>query len=287
MTTLLNHPSRRELIKTGLLTTIFASGLRLPHGLAATISDTPDPFRGLKVGITSYSVRKLGFDDAVKATRRIGVRYISLKDFHLPLKSTPEERREVARKLKEAGLILLGCGVVTMKNDEAEIRHAFEYAKDAGIATIVANPDPASLGILDRMVKEYNIRIAIHNHGPEDKRYPTPDVVATAIEGHDQRIGFCIDIGHTARAGVDPAAAIRKHARRLYEIHFKDVDRAVAEGKTVECGRGVIDLPAVLRALRDVKFQYHVALEYEKDADDPVPGMAESIGYIRGVLTTM
>ena len=280
-------PSRRDLIKAGALTAAFASGLRLPGGFGAAAAETPDPFRGLKVGITSYSVRKLSLDDAIKATQRVGVRYISLKDFHLSLKSTTEERRAVAQKLKDAGLVLLGCGVVSLKNDEAEIRHAFEYAKDAGIGTIVAKPDPASMPILDRMVKEYNIRVAIHNHGPEDKVYPTPDSAAQVIAGHDPRIGLCIDVGHTLRAGVNVADAIRKHAARLYDMHLKDVDRAEPKAKLTEVGRGVMDIPGILRALRAIKYQHHVALEYEKDADDPVPGMAESIGYIRGVLAMM
>jgi len=253
--------------------------------LAVKSVDQPaDPLRGLKLGITSYSLRKMNLDDAIKATKRLGVGYISLKDFHLPLKSTPDQRREVAGKIREAGLVLMGCGVVYMKNDEREIENAFEYAKDAGIPTIVASPDPAAMGIVDKMVKKYGIRIAIHNHGPEDKQYPTPDSVRKAIEGYDDRIGFCIDIGHTTRAGLNSAEEIRKNASRLYEIHFKDVDRAVAGGKTVEAGRGVIDIPAVLGALREIKFQGNVALEFEKDADDPLAGMAESVGYARGVL---
>jgi len=145
----------------------------------------------------------------------------------------------------------------------------------------------AAIPIVDRMVKEFDIKIAIHNHGPEDKNYPTPESVAKAIERYDTRIGLCIDIDHTTRAGLDPAKEIRRYASRLYELHYKDVDKAAREGKTIEAGRGVIDLPSVLKALLDMKFQYHVALEYEKDEHDPIPGMAESIGYTRGVLTMM
>ena len=280
--------SRRNVLKAGVLTAAYASGImRLPRVFGAGITNTSDRFRGLKIGVTSYSLRKMSLDDAIRATKRLGVRYISLKDFHLPMNSSPGERREVAGRIREAGLVLLGCGVVYMKNDEAAIRNAFEYARDAGISTIVASPDPAAMGILDRMVREYNIRIAIHNHGPEDNLYPTPDSVRSVIEAHDPRIGLCIDIGHTARAGLDVAGAIRKHFTRLYEMHFKDVDRAAAGGKTVEAGRGVIDIPAVLRALRELRYQYHVALEYEKDPDDPLPGMAESLGYTAGVLVTL
>jgi sugar phosphate isomerase/epimerase len=229
----------------------------------------------------------MSFDDAIKATRRLGLGYISLKDFHLPMNSTLEHRRDAAAKIKQAGLKLMGCGVVYMKNDEAQIRNAFEYARDAGVPTIVASPDPAAISIVDRMVKEFGIRVAIHNHGPEDKHYPTPESVAKAVDSYDPRIGLCIDIDHTTRAGLDPAKEIRRYGSRLYELHYKDVDKAAPEGKTIEAGRGVIDLPAVLKALLDIKFEYHVALEYEKDEYDPLPGMAESIGYTRGILSVM
>jgi sugar phosphate isomerase/epimerase len=229
----------------------------------------------------------MSLEDAIKATKRLGLTYISLKDFHLPMNSTAAERREVAEKVSQAGLRLMGCGVVYMKDDQQQVRSAFEYARDARIPTIVASPDPAAIPIVDRMVKEFDIKVAIHNHGPEDKKYPTPESVAKAIEGYDNRIGLCIDIDHTVRAGLDPSKEIRRYASRLYELHYKDVDKAAPGGKTIEAGRGVIDLPAVLKALLDIKFQYHVALEYEKDEYDPIPGMAESIGYTRGVLTMM
>jgi sugar phosphate isomerase/epimerase len=229
----------------------------------------------------------MSLDDAIKATRRLGLSYISLKDAHLPMNSTADQRREVAEKIKQAGLKLMGCGVVYMKNDRQEIRNAFEYARDAQIPTIVASPDPAAMDIVDGMVKEFDIKVAIHNHGPEDKHYPTPESVARAAEGRDPRIGLCIDIDHTTRAGLDPAREIRRYASRLYELHYKDVDKAAPGGKTIEAGRGVIDLPAVLKALLDIKFNYHVALEYEKDEYDPVPGMAESIGYTKGILAVM
>jgi inosose dehydratase len=281
-------PSRRNLLKAGAMTSVFVSGLSLSKTLyghpTAVISEKADPFRGLKFGITSYTTRKLTLDDTIKALKRIGLSYISIKDFHLALKSSKEERQIVAQKIKDAGLNLVGCGVITLK-DEAEMRNAFEYARDASIPTMIITLDPPNVPLLDKMVKEYNIRVAIHNHGPEDKRFPTPDSVAAAIEKYDQRIGLCIDIGHTIRAGVDPAQAIRKHAKRLYDLHLKDVTEAVAQGKNIECGRGVIDLVSVMKALRDIKYQDHVALEYEINAEDPLPGMAESIGYVKGILS--
>jgi len=278
--------TRRGLIKSGAAAAGFAAlGPSWHPSLGGAPSE--DRFRGLRVGITSYSVRRLSLDDAIKATRRLGLSYISLKDFHLPMKSTADQRREVADKVRQAGLKLMGCGVVYMKNDQQEIRNAFEYARDAGIPTIVASPDPQAMPIVDRMVKEFDIRVAIHNHGPEDKNYPTPESVAKAIGGYDSRIGFCIDIDHTTRAGLDPAREIRRYASRLYEMHYRDIDKAASGGKTIEAGRGVIDLVSVFKALLDIRFEYHVALEYEKDEYDPLPGMAESIGYTRGILAVM
>lgn len=289
MTTKTIAPSRRDLLKAGALTAL-ASSFGLSNNslidVAGAAAVNGDPFRGLKVGITSYATRKLSLDDTIKAVKRIGLSYISLKDFHLPLKSTKEERKAVGDKVRAAGLNLVGCGVIYLK-DEAETRNAFEYAKDAGIPTIVASLDPGSVEILDKFVKEYGTRVAIHNHGPEDKRFPTPDSVADAIAKLDSRIGLCIDIGHTIRTGNDPAQSIRKHAKRLYDLHLKDVTSTEPSGKNIECGRGVIDLPSVMKALLDIKYQNHVALEYEINAEDPVPGMAESIGYVKGILAGM
>jgi sugar phosphate isomerase/epimerase len=278
-------PSRRNLLKAGAMSVVCASGFGLSEKISgkSLTGEKMDPFRGLKIGVTSYATRKLSLDDTIKILKRLELNYISIKDFHLSLRSAKEERQAVAQKIRAAGLNLVGCGVINMK-DEAEMRNAFEYARDAGIPTIVCTLDPSNVAMLDKMVKEFGTRVAIHNHGPEDKKFPTPDSVAEAIARSDERIGLCIDIGHTIRAGVDPAQAIRKHAKRLYDLHLKDVTEAVPGGKNIECGRGVIDLPSVMKALRDIRYQNHVALEYEIHADDPLPGMAESIGYVKGIL---
>jgi sugar phosphate isomerase/epimerase len=137
------------------------------------------------------------------------------------------------------------------------------------------------------MVKKYDIRLAIHNHGPEDKLFPSPYDVWKAIEKYDARIGLCIDVGHTARAKVDPAEAIRKCRTRLYDLHMKDLANTEPKAANVEVGRGVLDIRGILRALIEIKYANQVAFEYEKDADDPIPGLAESVGYVRGLLAGM
>src|SRR5262249_47526078 len=208
--------------------------------------------------------------------------YISLKEVHLPLKSSRAQRQEAHKKIEAAGLILMGGGVIYIKNDPAEIRNVFEYAKDAGMPTIVCSPDPEALDGVEKMAKEYDLRIAIHNHGPTDKRYPSPLDVLRLVKDRDARMGICMDVGHTVRIGQDPVPVIEECAARLYDFHMKDVTSATAEGKSIEVGKGVIDIVEVLRALIKVKFPYHVALEYEANADNPMPGVIESYGYMWG-----
>ena len=243
-----------------------------------------DAWRGFKAGVASYTLRQLPLDQAIKAIQRLGLHYVSIKDFHLPLNSTPEQRREVAAKFKAAGITPLSCGNITMQNDEANIRQAFAYARDAGIPTIVCSPHPDSMPILDRMVQEFDIKIAIHNHGPEDKRFPSPYDAWKTVQNYDRRLGLCIDVGHTARAGVDPAEAILKCRERLYDLHMKDINSTAPNGGTVEGGRGVLDLSSILQALIKIRYPYLLSFEFEKDGPDSLPGLAETVGYTKGLL---
>ncbi len=252
-----------------------------PSGQAA------DPWLGLKVGVASYSFIRLPLDATIQGIRRVGVHYVSIKDAHLPLKSTAEQRKAVVARFRDAGITPLSCGNISMKGGESELRIAFEYARDAGIPTIVCSPTRESLPALERLVKEFDIKLAIHNHGPEDKLWPSPLDVWEAVEKLDERIGLCIDVGHTTRCGVDPVRAIGTCSPRLYDVHLKDLASRDAKAHVIEVGRGVLDIRGILRALRDSKFSGHVGLEHEKDMTDPLPGVAESIGYIRGTLAAM
>jgi sugar phosphate isomerase/epimerase len=246
-----------------------------------------DPWLGLKVGIASYSFNRLPLEAAIQGVRRVGVHYVSIKDAHLPMKSTADQRKAVVQKFRDAGITPISCGVVNMTDDPAQIRNAFEYARDAGIPTIVCKPTRDSLPYLDKLVNEFDLRLAIHNHGPEDKVWPSPLDVWEAIQKYDARIGVCIDVGHTARCGVDPVQAIRTCAPRLHDLHLKDISSKEGRSQPVEVGRGVLDIRGILRALLNISYSFHVGLEYEKDLGDPIPGVAESIGYIRGTLVAM
>jgi inosose dehydratase len=280
--------SRREWLAAGAAALAAGPIAGLTGGATRAIAnrmEARDPWRGLKVGVASYSLRRLPTDAAVAAIRRVGLRYASIKDAHLPFKTTAEERRAGAQKFRDAGVTPLSCGNITMRN-EAELRMYFEYARDAGLPTIVCTPDKKFLPALDRLVKEFDIKLAIHNHGPK-AAYASPYDVMKAVEPYDARLGLCIDVGHTLRAGVDPAEAIIKCRARLYDLHLKDLVSAAADAENAEAGRGVMNFKAIFRALLKINFQHLASIEYEKDADDPLPGLAESVGYLRGVMTEL
>ena len=242
--------------------------------------------RRFELGVASYTFRKFDLDETLAMTKRVGLRYICFKSFHLALDSTPAQIKEVVAKVKDAGLELYGGGVIYM-NNEAEVNQAFDYAKAAGMKVIVGVPKPELLKLVDKKVKEYDIKVAIHNHGPGDKIYPTPASAYEKIKNLDKRIGLCNDIGHTRRAGVDPAQSAEKFADRLLDVHMKDVSAAVAKGREVEVGRGVIDIPKFLRTLVKINYSGVVAFEYEKDPENLLPGLAESVGYVKGVLAAI
>jgi inosose dehydratase len=275
---------RREFLKSGawgLAASSFGVGVAGPvrRGKGGA---GPGKFR-FDLGLASYSLRAFNLDRTIDMTRRLALGRIVLKSMHLPLESSESEVTAAAGKVRAAGLDLYGCGVVYMTND-AEAEQAFRYARAAGMKIIVGSPNPELLALVEKKVREFDIRLAIHNHGPEDKLYPTPDDVYRKIANLDPRIGLCIDIGHTMRAGVEPSAAARKCADRVLDFHVKDVTSATKEGNTVEMGRGVIDLPKFVRTVVELGYAGTLAFEFEKDEKDPLPGLAESVGYLRGIM---
>ncbi len=288
--TRVHHSTRRDFLKIaglGSAASLAAASAGLASAAAAAGEAPGKPAkRALKLALASYTLRKFDLDQTLAMTRRVGLEAICLKSFHLPLDASPEALATAAAKVHEAGLLLYGGGVITMRNEE-QVDQAFEYAKAAGMTHIIGAPSPEMLPRIDEKVRQYEIRVCIHNHGPGDNLFPTPTVAYEKIQGLDKRIGLCHDVGHTVRYGEDAIAASEKCADRLYDVHIKDVTEATKNGRATPCGRGVIDLPRLLRKLVQIGFSGYLAFEYEEDADDPLPGLAESVGYIRGVLDTM
>jgi sugar phosphate isomerase/epimerase len=232
-------------------------------------------------------MREFPLDQALDMARRLGVTQMTFKDVHIPRTDPPEATRALRAKIEAAGITINGGGTITLPNDPVKIKKDFEYAKNAGFPLIFVDPEPAALDTIEQMAKTYDIKVAIHNHGPEDKRWPRPQDAYAAVKSRDTRLGLCIDIGHTLRTGTDPVQACRECHDRLYDMHVKDLAVKSEKESQVEVGRGVIDFPALFRTLIEIGYQGQVGLEYEIKAKDPLPGMIESIAYMRGVLAAV
>jgi sugar phosphate isomerase/epimerase len=237
----------------------------------------------LNIGIAGYTFYKFDLEKTISMMKRVGVTNLSLKEFHLPLNSNAEKISEVKSKLKDAGINIYTVGVIYMKSKEA-VDQAFQYAKNVGVDMIVGVPNYELLEYAEEKVKEHNIKLAIHNHGPEDKLYPSPKDIYDRIKNMDARMGLCIDIGHALRAGTLPEKAIREYKDRLFDLHIKDVNSSAKDAKAIEIGRGASDFAAVIESLRKIKFQGVCSIEFEKDMSDPLAGIAESVGFFKGVM---
>lgn len=235
-----------------------------------------------KLGIAGYSFVHFKLDQALEMMKKVDVHYLCIKDFHLPFNSTDEQIATFHATLKNSGVTGYAVGPIYMKTTQ-EIDNGFEYAKKVGVKLIVGVPNEELLPYIDKKVKEYDMRYAIHIHGPDIKLWPNASSVINAVNSLDARIGLCFDMGHDARFGDDPIADLEKYQKRIFDIHLKNVTAASKEGKTCELGRGVIDVPAFVAMLRKVKYAGSCSLEYEKDMKDPLAGIAESVGYFKGV----
>lgn len=238
------------------------------------------------LGIASYTFRKFSLEETLSMTKRLGITRIGFKSFHLPLDASDELIASTVAKCESEGIELYGGGVIYMKTRE-EVDNAFEYARKAKMEMIIGVPGHELLSYTEKKVKEYGIKLAIHNHGPGDDLYPSVESAYVLIKDMDPGMGLCLDIGHTKRINRDPKQDLIDYFDRIFDIHIKDVTAANKDGSTCEIGRGVIDIPSFLKTVIKKKYSATLAFEYEKDADDPFPGLCESVGYVRGVLATL
>ncbi len=239
-----------------------------------------------KFGLASYTTRLFTLEQTISMTQRVNLKYICLKSFHLPLESSENDCKTAADKIKAAGIDFYAAGVIYM-NKKEEVDQAFNYARACGIKMIVGVPAVELLSYAESMIKQYNIMLAIHNHGPGDLVYPNVPGIYEKIVQLDKRMGICMDIGHTVRLDRDPVSDLKQCFDRIVDIHIKDVDKRVAEGTTVEIGRGVIDIPVFLKEVKKLNYKGVLSFEHEKDEKDPLPGLAESVGYVNGVLASV
>lgn len=277
--------SRRQFLATAAATAAGAALEPLSGRQRVALAATPS--RSLTLGVASYSCREFPLDQALEMAKTLGVTHMTFKDVHLPRTDPPEATRALRAKIEAAGITIMGGGTITIANDPAQIEKEFVYAKNAGFPLIYVDPMPAALDTLERLAKSYDIYVAIHNHGPEDKRWPRPQDAYAAIRSRDRRLGLCIDVGHTARTGTDPAQACRECRDRLYDMHVKDLASKSEKESQVAVGRGVIDFPGLFRTLIEIGYRGQVGLEYEINPKNPLPGMIESMAYMRGVLAAV
>ena len=275
------HFSRRNFLRlsgTGLLATQ-APSLLATHS-PGLVKGPEIPF---ELGIASYTFREFSLEETVAMTAKLNIPKLCLKSMHMPLDSTADEIKGMVAIINQAGIDLYGGGVIYMITAE-EVDNAFTYAHNAGMDLIVGVPEHELLAHCNQKVKETGIKLAIHNHGPGDKKYPTPESAYKLIKDMDPGMGLCVDIGHTARIGEDPIEDTRKYMDRVHDIHIKDVNKADSSGQSCEMGHGVIDIPGFLKMLLEENYSKVLSFEYEKEGKEPLPGLAESVGYVRGVL---
>ncbi|MCH5600921.1 sugar phosphate isomerase/epimerase family protein [Niabella ginsengisoli] len=244
-----------------------------------------DTYEKFKVGMAGYTFVNFGIDTALETMEKSDVHYLCIKSFHLPLDANANQIAAFHEKLKAKGVTGYAVGPIYMKT-EKEVDEAFEYAKRVGVKLIVGVPNYELLPYVNKKVKEYDMKYAIHLHGPDMKLYPDAEDVWNNVKDLDPRMGMCLDIGHDTRNGKDPVADLKKYHTRVFDMHLKDVTAPTKQGYSVEVGRGIIDYPAFVKMMRQVGYSGVLSLEHERNMKNPFAGIAESIGYIRGVIRT-
>ena len=281
-----NRFSRRDFVRSSA---IAAAASLVPSSSAASLGAANVPASPVRLGLASYTFRNFPRAEMIGFMKRLNVSALNAKDVkdHLPM--DPQAEAKALADYAAAGIKLHAAGVIYFEKDEDEdIRSKFEYCKRAGVSVIVAgDPSLQTLPRIEKFVKQYDIRIAIHNHGPEDKLWPSPLDILKAVKNMDPRIGCCIDVGHTVRAGTDVVQAIHEVGPRLFNVHMKDLTDFHNKESQVAVGDGMMPVRAMFEALISTKYQGFVDLEYEVHADDPMPGVATSFAYMRGVLAGM
>lgn len=281
--------SRRDFLKQGAAG---AAALAAAGGAADETPGAPGSAgaakSSIRLGVASYSLRNFPRDYVIEAVRELGTPYVNIKSFHQPYDSSPEELVAGRRAFEDAGLQIVGGGTITLQqDDDDDIRTYFEYARLSGMPLMVIAPTAQTLPRIERFVKEYDIEVAVHVHGPTDPHFPGPQDVLPVIEGMDPRVGVCVDVGHTARTGVDLVEVLEMCGDRALDMHMKDLKDLASAASQCIVGEGEIPVPAIFRQLERMGYPGYVNLEYEIDADDPLPGMKQSFAYMRGVIDGM
>lgn len=253
--------------------------------VSSNASAAASPAPAIRFGIASYSFREFSRRLCIQYTKQLGISLLTIKEFHALYRSTPEELDRARREFAAAGLTLTGGGTVYMlKEDPEDVKFYFEYARRLGLPMMNVGPTAKTLPIIEKFAREYDIKIAVHNHGPEDRHFPAPSDALKLIKGMDPRMGVCVDVGHTTRTGKDLLEEIEMAGPRLLDVHMKDLRDLKQAASQCDVGDGQMPVPQIFRLLMKMNYSGVVHLEYEINADNPLPGMHRSFAYMRGVL---
>lgn len=284
------HPTRRDFLHAGAVAAVGMAAR--PQALVAR---ERGPYDGFTVGIQSYCFRNFAADAMLQRIHDLGLHWLEVFEKHLSPESPPEKVHALVKLCRSYSVTPVAFGVQSFNKDQDRSRRLFDFARELGVKVMTADPSPDSLDSLDRLVEEYKIGIAIHPHGPLPvvnrlHRWYSADIILQAVRHHHPLIGSCLDTGHLIRAAqlgkhLDPAEQIRKMGARNLALHLKDHDNRARED--VVYGKGELDVPAVLRALRDVKFKGHISVEYEAHPDNPSPDIRACLDVLQQSIRTL
>ncbi len=280
------HPTRRDFLQ---MTSLAAAATLL--GAHQTFA-ADDPYAGFKMGLQSYSLRAFKVEKAMEHTRTLGLKYWESFPNHVPMGTVPAHIKEQKEILTKGGITLLSYGVVGFDGNETAARQIFDFAKAMGLLSISADPakDNKTFDLLDKLVAEYDIAIAIHNHGPGHRYDKISDVVSMVKDRHP-KIGGCVDTGHYLRSDESPVAAIEQLGKRVFGVHLKDVKTIESDGKKSKqfkiLGEGDLDVLGCLKALKKLDYKYCLAIEYEENADNPMSDLEVCLKNVREAVKKM
>jgi sugar phosphate isomerase/epimerase len=242
----------------------------------------------IRLAVATYSLREFSRDQAIGIVKDLGIKYVNVKSFHMPYYLSKEDLAAARAEFEKAGLTIVSGGNISLrKDDDADVKYYLEYAKNAGFPIVVCAPTHNNLGMIEKHAKRLGLKIAIHNHGPEDPLFPNARAVMDKVKNMDPLMGICYDVGHASRTGEDILEGVEMCGARLHDMHIKDLKDFSDKGSQTEVGKGKIPVVKLFQTLEKTKYPGVVGLEYEIHAEAPQDGMAQSFSYMRGVLDGM
>lgn len=288
MISIRNPLSRRSFLGIGVMATAASFVPSTNAAWAGQANPSSGMLSPLQLGLASYTFRNFDRAQLIGFMKKLNISKLNAKDVkdHLPL--DPHGEARALADYAAAGIKLHAAGTISLNKNDADLKNKFEYCKTAGIPVMVAAGPPLhNLPLIEQFVREYDIRVAIHNHGPEDKQWASPLDVLNAVKNMDLRIGCCMDVGHTVRAGTDVVKAVHAAGPRLLNVHFKDLTDFQRRESQVAVGEGKLPIRAIFEALVAIQYKGSVDLEYEIHPDDPMPGVASSFAYMSNTLSAL